>query len=304
MSLSTFQPPNHCTARRLRAVAIRALLLGLTCLTVGCSPWIRQQTSEPLLPTAEMSRDSVVLEIAFVHIGPDDAAAEAAIWRSLDETAIDLSTRHRLDANGIRAGRAGVQLPEELMQLVARTAKETELAPSDDTASGDGQQLRQRRIQVRAGQRAKVVASSTYPEISVLSREEDGRVHGKQFNGAQCLFSVKAFPQSDSLTELEVLPEIEHGEVKNRWVALEGALVQQSGKERTIYDKLKIDLPLMPGQTLVIGSTEQAGGLGQHYFNTTSPSPRRLMLLIRVAQTQQEDIFEPREAVSSATPGS
>jgi hypothetical protein len=44
--------------------------------------------------------------------------------------------------------------------------------------------------------------------------------------------------------------------------------------------------------------------LGQHFFTLKTPTPRRTLLLVRVAQTQQDDLFvKPTELeeLTSAT---
>lgn len=263
----------------------------------GCSPWIRPPSDDKVLPSPAMSSDSAVLEIAFVHLTPDDKEVEAATWRQLDEQAISLETRRGLASNGLRAAVAGTQLPQELRNLVERTTKELAQAPAGDdvTAAETASLSRQRRLQVRAGRRGKVVVSTTLPSISVLAKDNDGRVHGESYRDAQCLLSLKAFPEGDGRTRLQLTPEIEHGDLKNRWVPVDGALVQQVGKERQVYDRLQIDLHLAAGQTLVLGPTEDVSGLGQHFFTLTNPTPRHTLLLVRLAQTQQDDLFQKEQ---------
>jgi hypothetical protein len=129
----------------------------------------------------------------------------------------------------------------------------------------------------------------------VLAKDEQGRVQGASFADAQCLFSLIATAGSDGRTRLQLTPEIEHGELRNRWVPVEGSLVNQVGKTQQVYDQLRIDTTLVAGQTLVIGPSHEAGGLGQHFFTLQVPTPRRTLLLIRIAQTQQDDLFSKRE---------
>jgi hypothetical protein len=286
--------------RTSRLMLLAALLL------CGCSPWLRPPESDKGLPMPLMSTDTVVLEVAFVHLTPEDHAVEAATWRQLDEQALPIELRMQLAANGIRGGVAGSQLPQELRDLAERTSRELLQAPAgDDVTSAETASLaRNRRMQVRAGRRGKIVVSAVMPNISVLAKDEQGHVQGAAFQDAQCLFSLLATPGGDGRTTLQLTPEIEHGELKNRWVPVDGALMNQVGKSRQVYDQLRLELPLSPGQTLVIGATEEPSGLGQHFFTLKDPTPRRTMLLIRVAQTQQDDLFvKPleRQELTSAT---
>jgi hypothetical protein len=276
---------------------MRLVLLG-TLLLCGCSPWLHAPNPDKPLPTAPMANDTVVLEVAFVHLTPDDHAREAATWRQLDEQALPVELRLNLAANGMRAGVAASQLPQELRDLVERTSKDLATAPAgDDVTSAEIASLsRNRRMQVRAGRRGKIVVSNQLPHISVLAKDEQGQVQGSAFDDAQCLFSLMAQPSGDGRTTLQLTPEVEHGELKNRWVPVDGALMNQVGKSRRVYDQLRMELPLSPGQTLVISATDEPSGLGQHFFTLKEPTPRRTMLLVRVAQTQQDDLFvKPRE---------
>ena len=120
-------------------------------------------------------------------------------------------------------------------------------------------------------------------------------MQGDSFRDAQCLFSLKATPGGDGRTDLELTPEIEHGELKNRWVPLEGGIVQQVGKDRSVYDRLRIAAKLTAGQTLVVGPTEPSYGLGKHFFTFDAPTPRRTLLLVRISQTQQDDLFQSED---------
>jgi hypothetical protein len=281
------------------------LLLLAVLLLCGCSPWLRPPESDKGLPMPLMSTDTVVLEIAFVHLTPDDHAVEMATWRQLDEQALPIELRMQLAGNGMRGGVAGSQIPQELRDLIERTSRELSQAPAGDdvTTAETASLIRNRRMQVRAGRRGKIVVSAVLPNISVLCKDEQGQVQGAAFQDAQCLFSLLATPSGGSSTTLQLTPEIEHGELKNRWVPVDGALMNQVGKSRQVYDQLRIELPLSPGQILVIGPTEQPSGLGQHFFTLKDPTPRRTLLLVRVAQTQQDDLFvkplERQELTSS-----
>jgi hypothetical protein len=279
-------------SRLLRIMLLAALAV------CGCSPWLRPPTADKGLPTPLMSPQTVVLEIAFVHLTPDDRATEAAIWRQLDEQALAVDLRQQLAGNGIRAGLAGGQLPEQLRSLVERTATELSQAPAgDDVTTVETASLaRGRRMQVRAGKHGKIMVSTVLPSISVLAKDDQGRIHGDAFEEAQCLFSLLATPHGDGQATLQLTPEIEHGELKNRWVPIDGALVQQVGKTQQVYDHLRIQTQLSPGQTLVLGATDEAGGLAQHFFSVREPTPRRTLVLVRLAQTQQDDLFLSRES--------
>src|SRR5688572_25903775 len=108
---------------------IRWILLSAVAVC-GCSPWLRPPVSDKGLPTPLMSTETVVLEVAFVHLTPDDHSVESATWRQLDEQVLPIDLRQHLASNGLRAGVAANQLPQELRDLVERTSRELAQAPA------------------------------------------------------------------------------------------------------------------------------------------------------------------------------
>jgi hypothetical protein len=60
------------------------------------------------------------------------------------------------------------------------------------------------------------------------------------------------------------------------------------------YDDLTISAVLNPGQTFVLAGTREVQGLGQHFFPAGERFPdHRRILLLRLAQTQLDDLFNP-----------
>jgi hypothetical protein len=243
-----------------------------------------------------------VLEIAFVRLPAADLAAEEAIWQAADEQHFDPLLRRRLAENGLRAGLLGTQLPEAIRQAFAK--QPGVLAEGgDDVNDDDAREQRRgvRRLQCRQGKRNKVLASRTHPKLAVLTYE-DGGLHGKDLTQAQCLFGLRAFPRGDGQVRLELTPEIEHGEMKNQWVGQEGTLMQRIGRDRIAYDVLRISPQLALGQTFVVGSTTDLKGLGENFFSERNLGvSERVFLLIRLAQTQLDDLFTPGTLPPSLT---
>ena len=57
----------------------------------------------------------------------------------------------------------------------------------------------------------------------------------------------------------------------------------------------------MPGQTLILSCTPESKGLGQNFFvDTSHGDPQQKLLLIRLAQTQRDDLFELSEPLPDA----
>ncbi len=68
--------------------------------------------------------------------------------------------------------------------------------------------------------------------------------------------------------------------------------MQQVGKDRKVYEHLKVALPLLSGQALLVGPAAETSGVGEHFFTLREPLPRRTLLLVRIAQTQQDELFQ------------
>ncbi|HTN75552.1 MAG TPA: hypothetical protein VL096_09905, partial [Pirellulaceae bacterium] len=119
-----------------------------------------------------------------------------------------------------------------------------------------------------------------------------GQVTGQDFVEAQCLFAVKTFPQGDSRVRMELVPEVEHGQSKQRWIGQDGAFHVESSKSHKVLDGLRMELLLSPGEVLVLSCTADQKGLGKQFFAESKPGEQKL-LMIRLAQTQYDDLFAP-----------
>ena len=281
----------------------RSLLAAAAGLIAGCAQWNKQPQEPSRLPAARMSPDSVVIELAFVRLPASDKAAHDAIWNQADEQHFAPELRRELAANGLRVGVLGQQLPTELRAALDAAANLRE-ERVEDTDTNDTQTDRsQRRISCRTGRRAKIVVSKTYPSLAFLTQEE-GAVRGNVLENAQCLLALRPYPQGDGRVRLDLTPEVEHGELKTRFAAQDGTMMHRVGRERVVQDRLRIAATVAAGQVLVISTTPDIKGLGEHFFSETAGGQvERTLLLIRVAQTQWDDLFAPEQLTAPlATP--
>jgi hypothetical protein len=279
-------------------------LFAALCLAAGGCARLATQSEKPAeLPPPRMSADSVVLELAFAHLPAADEAGYDEIWQAADEQHFPSELRTELAANGLRVGIVSQNLPPRLRQLLD-DAPLTLTDRSEDVTTSDVEvQRAPRRIQCRTGHRAKVVVSKTHPSLPLLMQEQ-GYVRGHLLEQAQCLFALKPYPQGDGRVKLDLTPEVEHGQLKTQWVGSEGSLMQRTGRDKLVFDRLRLEGKLTPGQVLVISTTPQVKGLGEHFFSETAAGRvERTLLLVRVAQTQYDDLFAPEQVVTPlATP--
>jgi hypothetical protein len=268
---------------------LELLVLALACIG-GCALWKEEISEPPSLPPAKMAQDTVVLEIAFVKIAGEALAQQESLWREVDEQPIPAETRRKLLENGLRAGVVSSQLPQLLRTLLEQTNDPLAIK---GPGLGDDVTASQRQLQSRAGKRGVILAGSTQDKIALLLQEE-GRISGQEYLQAQCLFAVKTFPQGDGRVRMELIPEIEHGEARQRWVGQEGSFRVEAGKDHKVLDHLRTELTLSPGEVLILTCTPDQKGLGKQFFAAGATSEQKL-LMIRIAQTQYDDVFAPEK---------
>ena len=149
---------------------LRAAVLLLAVLSIaGCINPVHSGKS-PLLP-AQMSPDSVALDMFFVRFPFGDADANEKIWQEIDEQQISSDVRERLNRNGFRVGVIGGQMPIELSKLMELSDKTTAVG-EDDGVNVENIQAKprvvRRHLQIRTGQPSEIIASGIYPELTVL----------------------------------------------------------------------------------------------------------------------------------------
>jgi hypothetical protein len=271
----------------------------------GCAPFKSpDELPGRLLPAARMSPDSVILEIGYAQLALTDQTSYDEVWQQADEQALALELRQELARNGLRCGILGKRIPEKIRTLMDPQSTAIDKR-SEDLDVGQTEVDRQtRRLQCRAGRRAKILCSKSFPQLSLLTRD-GGAVRGRQLQQAQCLFGLKPYPQDDGRVQLDLLPEVEHGELKQQWAVGEGTLMQRVGRDKLTFEPLRMSLSLAPGQMLVVSAVEQPIGLGEHFFvESVGGTPQRSLLFVRLAHTQHDNLFAPElSALPLATPG-
>jgi hypothetical protein len=279
------------------------LLIPLSLAASACAPLTTASKPPSPLPRGRLASDAVVLDVAFVRLRAVDLETYESIWAAADEQRLSPELRRDLATNGIRAGVFGQQLPKQLQALLdapPRLMESISEGSVEELEIGGSQQ----HLPLRAGHRSIIKASKVYPSLPVLL-SEDGTVRGHQLTDARCVFSLKAYPQGDGRVKLALTPEIEHGELKNRFGRGEGMMIQQMGQDRLVLDRLRLEAALTPGQSLVLSTTPDIKGLGEFFFSQQAGGVvERRLLLVHFTQTQFDDLFLPAQTSAPLmTPG-
>ncbi len=241
-----------------------------------------------LLQKPRMSPDTVVIELAFVDISEADD-----LWEHVDEQQLSIDLRRRLSQQGLRSGVTGAQLPGWIGDRLEQQQKMVELDKETGTAvmaEVDGP----RRLQCRSAQPREIEVRSVSEPIVV--NVGDCELTGEStFDQAQCRLSLITRAQGDGRVHLQITPEIAHGDPRHRWVGSDGSFRFHLSQDYQRYDDLTIRAILSPGQTLVLTGTGKSQGIGQHFFPIGERiADHRRVLLLRLAQTQLDDLFSPQ----------
>ncbi|MGE0607628.1 MAG: hypothetical protein AB7O62_11085 [Pirellulales bacterium] len=272
---------------RLHFLTGASLLLALA----GCGPMLKTGAGTTLLTQPKLSSDTAVLELCSVRLTEAKAIAASGLWPRIDEQVFPAELRRKLAENGFQAGVVGPHLPEELQTMLAATDASPE-SPGDNEASGNTLSEKPRHKHFRSGIRHEFITSDVQDSFALLLRE-DGQLRGRSFAKGQGLLAVKAFPRGDGLVRLEITPELHYGEEKHQYRTDGELILMQPGRRRETLDQFLIDVNLSAGQVLVLGCRpDMPGSAGQRFFSEkTSTGTLLRMMLIRVAQTQHDDLF-------------
>ena len=291
---------SHLTAHRMPFDRRQIVLLLAVLALAGCNTPIHRGKS-PLAP-AQMSADSIVLEMFFVRVPFGDPSVNEKLWGEIDEQQFSPELRERLARNGFRAGLISGQMPAELSKLLELGDKPAPDGAIESTKVEDLEsqpRVVRRHQQIRPGQRSEIIASGVYGQLPVFT-SESGHLLGQTYNQAQGFFAVKAFPQPDGHVRIEMVPELHHGESRQRWVPGQGMMRLEAGQPKRAFDDMTLSADLVPGAMIVVSSlSNRPGSLGHHFFTEATSDDRmeQKLLVVRLAHTQNDGLFNPPEPI-------
>lgn len=280
----------------------RLLLLSLALSIVGCA-WIAPPTGTskgPHLPPAQMAPGSTVIEVFSIHLPPGEPDLNSRIWDEVDEQHFPSEVRRKLEKNGFRAGILAGQVPPVLSRLLDLKDK--------PAASGEVQQVKvadlvtpsrvtSQHLQTTAGHRYEIASSGVIEKMPILV-SEGGETCGLTYEQAQGIFALHVAPQPDGRVQLELVPEIHHGETRQHWVGDQSIFRLETGRPKRAFEDLKLTAVMGPGAMLLLGSQpKREGSLGHYFFLDSNGRDDRLdqkLVLIRLCQTQHDDLVSPQ----------
>ena len=273
----------------------RAVLAVLAILWSGCTTVTPTPTEDrPILPRPRMAPECVVLEVGFVDVPHEPTDWMEQVWREIDEQQLAPDLRRAWHTNGLRGGVVGLQLPSLLRAALDERQEGGGARRSlHDLSAAAPAASPNRRIQARSGRRTEIVTQDILESIIVLVDDGEG-VAGRTFDQAQPVLALKAFPNGDGSANLELIPEIQYGPPRQRWTGRANGMFQlEAGRDKQVFPHLKLDIKITPGQTLVVTADGPARSLGGNFFQGSTTDLPQKMLLIRLAQSQYDDLFAP-----------
>jgi hypothetical protein len=276
-----------------------AVLCLCFCALVGCRLMNEQPDfdNHSLLKPAQSSPDSVRMEIIWARFPVNDAGLNEAAWQDIDEAQLDPATRGELANNGLRAGIIKGKLPD----AISRALKHGESTPEDSPQTIDGETrellanpiVRGRIRQMPRDQRYEISASDVYPVLPLLVKSPN-ELGGRPYADAQAMYALRVDPQPDQTTLVELTPELHYGSPRMKLAGGdEGVWHQAMQRDREVFDRLRLNVRLAPGDMLVIMGLPGAGSRLGHYFHTveSADGPQQKLILIRLAEVPQSDAF-------------
>jgi hypothetical protein len=281
------------------ALIVAALVVVSTC---GCRMFIdgsEHHSGSPLQP-ATPAPTSVSLEIYWARYPWGDEQLNTAVWDEVDENRIPAATRRMLGDNGFRVGVVGSIVPAAIARVL-----ELEGASSDGNklAESSSQQQRadmlaeptvtRRRRQLQPGTRLELQASELRDHVPLLMFR-DGELTGRTYSVAQALYGLTLEQQGDRSVRLRLIPEIHHGQPQLRYTpAGEGIIRQEPMRDHEVLADLAIEVPLAPGEMLLLAGSADASGRAGHFFHTVEGTDglQQKLVIIRLAHVPESQAF-------------
>lgn len=261
---------------------VRVLLSLCLLWSLGCAQDGRRVADaswsrfKPKMP--DPAPDLVELHYIFIERDEGNPLLNQTIWAEADEQAIPLDKRQSLAENGLRLGKLGSRLSPEILKLLEKS-----------NAQGEG-----RRHIAHSGGLAKVQTTDVRPKMSLFTVAE-GQPRGEELADAQCYMHVTPVIESGHDIRLQIVPEIEFGQRKNRRTPapdLSGWQIRNDRDARSFPD-LKVELSLNSGEYALLGGLpDRRGTVGACSFTQEQNSDRKqTVLLIRVVRPTRDELY-------------
>jgi hypothetical protein len=185
-------------------------------------------------------------------------------------------------------------LPDWIRENLSEQNRRLELDRSSGTATPN-QTTMQRRLQCRSQSERCVPIGGTFTQITI----RDERNQTREYSKGRCYLIITATPLGDGRVDIQLVPEVHHGDPQLRWVGQNGHFRAELAQHETRFESLKVKVTLTAGQTLVFAGRNEPDRIGSAVCQgETSHKPSGRLVLLRLAQTQFDDLFAPHNRLT------
>jgi hypothetical protein len=125
----------------------------------------------------------------------------------------------------------------------------------------------------------------------VLRRSADA-VSGKTYTDAQTVFCFTTANAGNGQSRVTLVPEVRHGPARTRFAGMDGSLTLAAARDCEVLDDLSLHALLVPGQTLIVTSTNEPLTVGANFLQCVDDTRRqRKLLLIRLIRAGQDSLY-------------
>ena len=261
----------------------------------GCARWKEPISSDPAfndtaaLRPARESSHRLLVEIEFVNVMVDatDPEYSAELWQWVDETVIDARVRQQLLANGIRTG--FVSSEERFRAQLSSEDQETDVVDEFLAEASVASEISHgtKRLPMRFGKRVELALRQPIEGSHVAMLRHDGETIGRTLQNAQYMLAMTVTQAGTAnQVQLNLRPEIQHGDTRQKWVSSGSAIRIDSRRETWSMPELDLSLLASEGDLIVFAPTQPLRGLAKHMLAGSGSNQEReqLVVLIRVLQ--------------------
>ncbi len=259
----------------------------------GCANWTASDSSfsggQSALSELGQRSGAPVIEVSFVGLPMDSKSRNRAesIWQWVDETRVDAATRGRLLANGIRVGFVSNQ--DQFQRRLARESATRDVLDeflSEASIQSDFSQGTER-LPLRFGRRYELPLRQPAEGTQVTLVRIDQETFGQTLLRPQYLMTITANPgRSPNQIELQVRPEIQHGDLRQKYITGDAALRIEARRETWSLGELELDVEAGKNDLVVITADVPAYGLGKQMLtgSGSDDADQQVLLLLKVLQ--------------------
>ena len=274
------------------------VLCAILAIQLGCASWlpigeepVAASTGKPF-GSAQTASDAAGVETILVRLNQQQKAQLPDLWAQIDEQAIKPELRIALDKNGLRAGKISGHTPQLLDEWVRKTVQRIGEDPLEQAGFAADVSSYSQLWRCRDSVRKELsVRNFTTGSMSVMYH--DVVLQEQVYDAPHFLYAIQAAPHGDGSANVQLTPEMQHGELVKKMIAREFAVRADTRRESVVWVPLTIELRIQQGDTIVIGPTSDSRGLGEHFLHTKTHQGeiQPVLLLVRLSEANSNDPF-------------